>query len=360
MVHMGRMTTLLAACSAALLRRVAEAEDLSHFAAASAASDSVHAGASGGRSSARVVSLFVPPAASLQVPSLRRVKHVARVGPVIARAKQPSNSWPLVTSRENPRLKTIRRLQSRRQRERLGLFLLEGHRLVLDALGAGWAPEFVVVKDAAFDAPLGEQLRQALRGVVCDVVHAPADVVDELSDTETPQGVLAVLPARSAEGELPSAANPLVMVLDGVTDPGNLGTLLRSASGAGADAVLLSPGCCDAFGLKALRAGMGAQLRLPVRRFSSWSAAAAQLARWNCSVYAADAGGSVAHSDVDWGRPAALVVGSEAHGLSAPILADERVQLCRIPLGRHSVESLNAAVAGSVILFEAQRQRSLE
>ena len=264
--------------------------------------------------------------------------------------------WPLITSSANAKLKQIKKLHVQRQRKKLGLVLLEGHRLVLDALGAGCVPDAVVLHDGALNShPEGERLRDALQVLAPGrVMRAPPEIVDELSDTLTPQGVLAVVPQPS----LPLPPSPeLVLVCDAVSDPGNLGTLLRSAAGAGVGAALLTPGCSDAWGLKALRAGMGAQLRLPVRSVDSWEAAASQLDAWGSRILAADAAGPVNHYEVDWRQPSALVVGSEAHGLSASVREDSNVQLCRIPLGEDGLESLNAAVAGSIILFEAQRQR---
>ena len=263
----------------------------------------------------------------------------------------------IITSPTNPRLKLIKKLHQRRQRERSGLILLEGHRLVIDALDAGFCPEFVLLSDAALDdAAEGARLQAALRGAEC-VARAPSALVAELSDTQTPQGVLAVL-------SQPSVALPprpdFVLVCDHISDPGNLGTLLRSAAGAGVSAALLLGGC-DAWGPKALRAGMGAQLRLPLRQTSSWADASQILSGWDLSVFGADAGGQCAHFDVDWRQPSALVVGSEAQGLSLEVRDDPHASLCKIPLAGSgdgaSVESLNAAVAGSVILFEVQRQR---
>ena len=272
-------------------------------------------------------------------------------------------SWQLVTSRSNARLKLVKKLQTRRQREKSDLLLLEGHRLVMDAVDvAGLEPEFFVVHDDALTTPAGIKLAAVLRRFSPEkVVRAPADLIAELSDTESPQGVLAVVPQQPR----PLPPNPsLVLVCDAVSDPGNMGTLLRSAAGAGVGACLLAPGCCDPWGLKALRAGMGAQFRMPVHSVASWADASAQLGRWGCAVLAADAGGVESHFEVNWNEASALVVGSEAHGLSEEVRNDPNVRLCRIPLGQaelpsnaDGVESLNAAVAGSVILFEAQRQR---
>ena len=267
-----------------------------------------------------------------------------------------------ITSPSNARLKLLRKLHGRRQREKLGRVVLEGHRLILDALDAGLQPEFIVLHDRALAHALGQQLGAAIISRVEPerVLRVPEPLVASLSDTETPQGVLAVLP-RPKEA-LPAAPS-LVLVCDGVADPGNLGTLLRSAVGAGVGAVLLMPGCSDPWSPKALRAGMGAQCRVPTAQLASWADTAAQLRAWGLVSYAADAGGAVAHDDVDWSAPSALVVGSEAHGLSAAVREDSHVALCRIPLGgvdqrsENGLESLNAAVSGSVILFEAQRQR---
>ena len=266
-------------------------------------------------------------------------------------------SWPLITSAANPKLKMVKKLHARKQREKSGLVLLEGHRLVLDALGAGLVPEYVVLHDAALhESAEGEALHAALSEASSQVLRAPADLVNAVSDTTTPQGVLAVLPTPS----LPLPPSPsLVLVCDGVRDPGNLGTLLRSAAGAGVCAALLTPGCSDPFGLKALRSGMGAQFRLPISSLP-WEETSTQLSEWGAAAHAADASGATSHFEVDWRKPSALVVGSEAHGLSEAVRADPSVRLCRIPMGAAgdgNLESLNAAVAGSVMLFEAQRQR---
>ena len=126
----------------------------------------------------------------------------------------------------------------------------------------------------------------------------------------------------------------------------------------GAQSAVLLPGCADAWNQKALRAGMGAQLRMHTQTADSWSVASDSLARWGCTPVAADARAEQAHYELDWaalGR-CAVVVGSEAHGLSDDVLADSSATRCRIPLAS-GVESLNAAAAGSILLYEAARAR---
>ncbi len=152
-----------------------------------------------------------------------------------------------------------------------------------------------------------------------------------------------------------NVAATLVLVCDGVQDPGNVGTLVRAAAGAGAHGVLLTTGCADAWGLKALRSGMGAQLRLPILTNLNWTQAARLLEERSMTVCVADGGVATGYTDFDWTKPAALVVGSEANGPSAEALQAGSVAVS-VPMA-NEVESLNAAVAGAVILFEASRQR---
>jgi TrmH family RNA methyltransferase len=174
---------------------------------------------------------------------------------------------------------------------------------------------------------------------------------DALAETVTPQGVLAVFPVP----DLPISqdANPLVLVLDQLRDPGNLGALVRSAVGAGAACVMLTPGSVDPFNPKVVRAGMGAHFRVPIRwlddEIRAWM-------RTTCpSRVVAEASATVPYDAFDWTTGVALIVGSEASGIS-PQTRDLATARVSIPL-RGQLESLNAAIAGSVILFEAARQR---
>jgi TrmH family RNA methyltransferase len=144
----------------------------------------------------------------------------------------------------------------------------------------------------------------------------------------------------------------LTLLLDQVRDPGNAGTLLRSATAAGVELALFGPETVDPFNEKVLRAGMGAHFRLPIRTVASWEEMAAWLGAQR--FYLADASGPLDYDKVDWRVATTLAVGGEANGASAWIR--ERATSIRIPMMR-ATESLNAAVAGSIILFEAARQR---
>lgn len=259
---------------------------------------------------------------------------------------------PAITSIHNDKIKLIRALQAagktRRAEKRV---VLEGARLITDALESGALPDFAVFTTESIEAGKpGVVLLETLRSHGVECVETSSEVIAQVSDTQTPQGWLAVFP-------LPDLAAPsaltLVLILDGVADPGNLGTILRTAAAAAVDLVLLAPGSVDAFNPKVLRGGMGAHFRVPVRRLS-WPDIAERCA--GLPLYLADAHAETVYSTLDWRTPAALIIGGEAHGADdqALRLAAQRIM---IPMGNQA-ELLNAAVATAVILFEARRQRS--
>src|SRR4051794_11174463 len=168
----------------------------------------------------------------------------------------------MITSATNPRLKEARKLQNRRQRQQVGRLLLEGVRLINDAVQSGMLPElvFFVPETIQSNQPalrLLDQLQTA--GIEC--LGCAAALFATLSETVTPQGIAAVLPLPN----LPSPPQPnFTLLLDQVRDPGNAGTLLRSAEAAGVDLVLFGAGTVDPFNDKVVRAGMGAHFRLPL------------------------------------------------------------------------------------------------
>ncbi|KAH8064858.1 RNA methyltransferase [Aureococcus anophagefferens] len=224
-----------------------------------------------------------------------------------------------IDSTKNDFVKLCKTLHRRKGREQTNLVFLEGQRLVGDALAAGAAPRTVLVADGV-DAD----------GLPGDVVRAPLKVVAACCDTSTPQGVVAVV-------ERPVVAVPpsptFVLALDGVSDPGNVGALIRTAAAAGCDAVaVVGAACADPWSPKSLRAAMGATFRVPAYDAAPWAAGGA------CVAVGAEVGVS---------RELAELLDGDDAGFS------------RVYIPMHAdVESLNAAVAGSAILLEARRQRA--
>lgn len=254
----------------------------------------------------------------------------------------------MITSSANPKIKLVRELQTQRKaREAEGLFVVEGVRLVEEAAKAQ-AHAQLVLHTEDLDAR-GRQTVGALAALGAQVEPVSEAVMKSISDTKTPAGLLAVIAPSSFL--LPPFFS-FVLILDNLRDPGNLGTLLRTAQAAGVEAVFLTPDTVDAYNPKVVRAAMGAHFHLPITTYT-WDALAEKLK--GLALYLAEARAGEAYTAVDWRTPGGLVIGSEAAGPSAAARAftSRRVH---IPMPG-SAESLNAAVAAGVILFEMARQR---
>ncbi len=257
-----------------------------------------------------------------------------------------------ITSLQNERIKLVRALQSQgKARRKAGQVVLEGVRLIADALATGSRPDFVLyTPEAAAPEKPGAPLLESLRGLGVTHFEVTPEVMAHAADTESPQGMLAVV--AMPDLSLPDPVT-LALILDGLADPGNLGTMLRTAAAAGVDVVILAPGCVDPFNPKVLRSGMGAHFRVPVIQ-RSWLDIS--LGYDHLPFYLADSSGSLPYDAVDWKEPAALVIGSEAHGAAAQARQLSGASIA-IPMA-NAAESLNAAAAAAVILFEARRQRT--
>ncbi len=257
----------------------------------------------------------------------------------------------MITSPNNERVKAVRALQTRRRaREKAGRFVVEGARLLREAIRVGARVAEVFYTEAYAASPEGRDLLGALSERGAFLAAVDERVMVEMSDTQTPQGVLAVLPLPRLE---PPEDVSFALVVDAVSDPGNLGTIMRAAASAGVPLLIAASGTVDLTNPKVVRSAMGAHFRLPVERLS-WEGIAARLE--GRAIFLADVGTGVPYTRVDWTQPCALIVGGEARGPgdAAARLAHARVTI-PMPGG---MESLNVAMAASILLFEAVRQRS--
>jgi TrmH family RNA methyltransferase len=247
-----------------------------------------------------------------------------------------------ITSRQNPLAREIKQLNaSRAYRREAGIYVGEGPKLLAEALQAG-AKVTTVVFDRWEPTGLPEEVRQ---------VQVPTELLQHLCDTKTPQGVLFLCqmpplePPERLTGER-------YLILDGLQDPGNVGTIWRTADALGADGVLLVHDCADPFAPKTIRATMGACFRLPVYEVAA-QALPGLLERSVLPLYAT----ALREDTVDVRqanlRRAAVVIGSEGQGVSAQLLEQSR-QTLKIPM-RARCESLNAAAAATVVLWEMCR-----
>ena len=258
----------------------------------------------------------------------------------------------MITSANNRKVKQARALLNRRGRKQQGRCLAEGVRLIEDVMRAGVAPALIFFMASARPTSRAEALLDAARTSGVPLWELTPNIFGTLSDTVTSQGVIAVVPTASP----PPPPDPsLILVLDQIRDPGNLGTMLRSAGAAGVDLVQLTPGCVDPWCPKALRAGMGVHYRLALQTEIGWTEIAQRL--FGRPLWLADAHGTTIYDQVDWTQRCALAVGGETIGFSPEAIALSRGQVS-IPM-HGGTESLNAAMAATVLLFEAARQRRL-
>ncbi len=277
----------------------------------------------------------------------------------------------LISSSQNPRIRTLQDLHTTRGRKKSGLFLMEGPHLLETLLAANSVPQEVYYEPALLQrTPDGRALLDHLlhdSGLAANQLFEVSErVIAALGDVQTSQGVVSVLPMATFSPErllarrLPKQ-RPALLILDNLADPGNMGTILRTALAADVQEVLLTAGCVDCYSPKVVRAAAGAHVALPIEGNLGWEAIRERITR-HCGtaprVLLAEAGSRQSYFAQDLTTPFALVIGNEAQGPSAEARAEATLSIS-IPLA-NGVESLNAAMATGIILYEAVRQGQLD
>jgi TrmH family RNA methyltransferase len=258
----------------------------------------------------------------------------------------------MITSIQNPRVKRVRALQSQSKfRRELGSFVVEGVRLAEEAFEAGWQ-----VTDAFYTSNINERgwvLLAGLQEKGITVEEASSQVFRTMSNTKTPQGILLVLSIQS----LPLPQTPdFILILDQIRNPGNLGTILRTAQAADVQAVFTPIGTVDPYAPKVIRSAMGAHFHLPVFVWD-WEQINAYCRDNALQIILADTNAQKMYTQLDLRVPTALLVGSEAHGAGRQARQLNNTPVL-IPMPGKA-ESLNAAVAAAILIFEVVRQRHL-
>lgn len=255
----------------------------------------------------------------------------------------------MITSTSNGQVKNIINLIKKSgERKNRGLFVIEGIRMFLET------PKERIEKvyaSESFYTANQQLLAQYDHEVVADQVFR------QMSDTKTPQGILAT--ARMLEYEISDVIgqrrNPVILVLENIQDPGNLGTMIRTAEGAGVSGVIMSDNSVDIYNPKTIRSTMGSLFRMPFLYVEDLSATLLELGNQGITTFAAHLEGRADYDQENLNRPMALLIGNEGNGLTKE-LADQADILVKIPM-EGQLESLNAAVSAAVILYEAKRQR---
>lgn len=273
-----------------------------------------------------------------------------------------------ITSRQNPLVKRFRRVRAGSEHHHV---FLEGVRLIEDAIAAGAHFETVAFTSSLETSERGLRLMDELQKIPCRGAHVPPQVMEAIADTESPQGIAAIVSRPFYELAEVFAERPtLVIIADGLQDPGNLGTIIRTAEAACANCLVTTRDTVDPFNQKALRASMGSALRLPIVMDAS-RADVLKLCRERGLTLigtrtspsrkpvmiedAARAERTHAYTDADLTVPLAFILGREASGIAEETAADAD-QFVYIPMSAH-IESLNVSAAAAILLYEAARQR---
>ena len=256
----------------------------------------------------------------------------------------------MITAASNSRLKKLIRLnQKAKARREEDVFLAEGVKMFLEA-PAEKIREVYIAESFAPDGPCREKLLQTGCEVVADSLFS------RISDTCTPQGILCVVEQFHYNiEELLSSAAPLLLLLENIQDPGNLGTMLRTGEGAGIDGVIMSRDTVDIYNPKTIRSTMGSIYRVPFFYTDDLAGAVGLVQKAGIRVYAAHLDGRQWHTQPDYRKGTAFLIGNEGNGLRQETarLSDSYI---KIPM-EGKVESLNAGIASAILLYEAQLQR---
>ena len=252
-----------------------------------------------------------------------------------------------ISSVHNPTVQELKDLQKAKVRRERGLFLCESAKMVREALALSLCRTLIVERGRESD--YAQEIAQA-EALGCDVLLVTPAILGAISEQKTPQGIMAtvaMIPERD------TLCGSLIVAMDGVQDPGNVGTILRTADAAGFDGALLSSACADLYSAKTLRATMGSVFRVPTKRTDDLAAALEAMKARGYAVVATELGGADFYTHCPHEK-CVLVIGSEGRGVSPEVRAAATHHLA-LPM-RGGAESLNAAVAAGIMIYEMARQ----
>lgn len=250
----------------------------------------------------------------------------------------------IIESNQNKIIKEVNALKAKKERDKTGLFILEGKRLV-EEIPNSWEIKYLL-KAESYSEDINFE----------NVYTVKDSLFEKISETVNPQGILAVCHIKEFDVTNVGYSNsPFFVVLENVTDPGNMGTLIRTADAAGADGIFLSKGCVDIYNPKVIRATMGSIFHLPIYRNLNLMDLMEDFKDNNVKTLAAHLKGTSTPYKVDMTTACAVIIGNEANGLSDEI-SEMASDLVKIPMPGKA-ESMNAGIAGGILIYEAVRQR---
>ena len=257
------------------------------------------------------------------------------------------------------KFKELLKLKTKKGRKTQGAFLIEGLRLCEEMVNSNWEAESVLFTGSFQNSSSGKKLLQKFERRNVKTIPVKSEVVKKLSDTVTPQGIIAVVKIKEFSlNELWSESSNIILALDAIRDPGNVGTLIRTADAFGIDGVLLSSDTVELYNPKVVRSTMGSIFHLPIFDEVDLEKIIPQLKKSNFKIYGTDAKEGKDLDKLDYSGPAekiCLLIGNEAEGLNKNLL-DLSDEIIHVPIfGR--AESLNASVAGGILLYEITKRK---
>jgi TrmH family RNA methyltransferase len=262
-----------------------------------------------------------------------------------------------LTGSQNPMVKEVRALKNKSDREEKGLYFIEGVRFVEEALKENAKIRYLLVSDELFNDMNFKNLQNTIDSRSIDCYLLPDSLFASISDTRAPQGILGVLDLNRMQLGSADLKGGMLILLDGIKDPGNMGTIIRTADAAGCAGVVVPEGCVDVYNPKVLRSTMGSVFHIPVYHCGDIAYAVEIIKSNGFRLCASQLDGSTSIYNADLTGSVALVIGSEAEGIGEET-AKAADLLIRIPM-KGRAESLNASVAAGVMIFEAMRQRDI-
>lgn len=252
----------------------------------------------------------------------------------------------IIKSTNNPIIKHVKQLKTKKTREKSNQYLVDGLRIVKHALEIKGCIEYLLVTAEYKDSIHFESIAQSLRDI--KVYTIESKLMKVLVETESPQGIMAVVNKRDA-----SNIDGAILILDRIQDPGNIGTLIRTADAAGFSTVMLAKGCTDPYGQKALRSSMGSIMNMNIVNSDNILHDVERLKSDGYFIYSAALENGESFRNVDYNEKKALVIGNEANGISDDMLniSNKRIYIPMIG----DVESLNASIAGGILMFEMNK-----
>lgn len=260
----------------------------------------------------------------------------------------------IIRSTQNKTIKYISSLQAKKKRDEEKKFIIEGERFV-DAIPDGWEIDCFAVSESFTESKADLVKKYECRG---QVFYVADNIFKNISDTVNPQGVLAVCSQKEYNlSRILQKEKPFIIILEEIKDPGNMGTIIRTADAAGADAIVISNGCVDVYNPKVLRSTAGSIFNIPFVCGVCLDELLEACGNLNIKAIAAHLNGETLHYNTNLKQGIALIIGNEANGISDNIAVKAHM-LVKLPMFGNA-ESLNASVAAGILIYEAVRQRNM-